>query len=173
MSAQILGKNMGFLDKFPRELAGGSKPAAASYALAPDRYAIHRQEAGEPAAGADHVLNEGKIAVFKGEAPISVAAVPGGKVSAVYTLTSGGSLAVPTGLVFVRLADGLDVTRQTEAFADAGYEVAERLDYAPNAVWLKARSGDIADALNGLDALKKLPNVESVEPQMLMESARR
>jgi len=45
--------------------------------------------------------------------------------------------------------------------------------YAPNAAWLRARSGEIADALAGTPALDALPDLEAVEPQMLMERARR
>lgn len=160
------------LARFPRQLAASSKPEAAIYTSVPDRFAVHRHQGGEKPPGAEYVFDDGKIAIFKGDTPPSAAAGDG-NVSAVYTLAQGGSLAVPSGLVFIRLADGLDVNENTEAFADAGYEVAERLAYAPNAAWLQARSGDIADALNGLEELRKLSNVESVEPQMLMESVLR
>lgn len=163
---------MDVLAKFPRKLAAGSKSRSQVYAAMPDRYAVHRKEPETATSGAEHLLGDGKIAVFKGE-PASISASADHKLSAVYTLNTGGTFAVPTGLVFVRLTDGVDINEQTKAFADAGYEVTERLAYAPNAAWLQARSGDIADGLNGIAALEKLSNVESVEPQMLMESVRR
>lgn len=53
------------------------------------------------------------------------------------------------------------------------YELVESLAYAPQAAWLRAPAGDIADALAGLPRLEQLPDVENVEPQMLMESVRR
>ena len=164
---------MDFLAKFPRKLAANSTAGAPSYELVPDLYAVHRKQAAGPADRAEYLLNDGKIAVFKLDAKGATSAAQDGKVSAVYTLVSGGSLAVPTGLVFVRFADGTEVKAREKELNNAGYEVTETLAYAPNAAWLQARSEDIADSLNGLAALAKLPNVEGVEPQMLMESARR
>ena len=55
----------------------------------------------------------------------------------------------------------------------AGYEMAQALDYAPHAAWVRARSGRIADALNGLRRLEAIPDVENVEPQMLTPRAAR
>ncbi len=164
---------MDFLAKFPRKLIAGSKAGGPSYELATDFYAVHRQRVDEHVEGAEQFLDDGKIAIFKLGPDGGTTAARHGKVSAVYTLVSGGSLAVPTGLVFVRFADGIDVNERKEELSKAGYEVTETLAYAPAAAWLKTRSEDIADALNGLAALERLPNVESVEPQMLMESARR
>ena len=126
-----------------------------------------------PAQLAELLLDDGKIAIFKVEANNSLSAGKAGTVGAVYRLTPGGSLAVPTGRIFIRFAEGLDVNSVKEELDNAGYEVTETLAYAQNAAWLQTRSGEIADSLNGLAGLKKLPNVESVEPQMLMESVRR
>lgn len=53
------------------------------------------------------------------------------------------------------------------------YELVESLAYAPQAAWLRAPSGDMADALAGLSRLEQLPDIENVEPQMLLESVRR
>lgn len=163
---------MDFLTKYPRKLAASSKAGAPSYTLVPELYAVHRQQV-EAGAQPEQLLNDGKIAVFKVEPNREPTTAVKDKVSPVYALTPGGSLAVPTGLVFIRLADGLDVNSIKEEVSNAGYKVTETLSYAPNAAWLQSRSEDIADGLNGLAALAKLPNVESVEPQMLMESARR
>jgi len=163
---------MDFIAKFPRKLPASAKADAPSYELVSDLYAVHRERAGL-AQGAELLLDEGKIAIFKVEANSSRSAAPEGNLSAVYRLTPGGSLAVPTGRIFIRFAEGLEVGASQEALSQAGYEVTETLAYAQNAAWLQTRSGDIADSLNGLAGLKELPNVESVEPQMLMESVRR
>lgn len=163
---------MDFLAKYPRKLAANSKEGAPTYTFVPGLYAVHRKQI-EAGTKPEYLLNDGKIAVFKVDSDRDVTTAEEGKVSPVYALTAGGSLAVPTGLVFIRLAAGLEVKALKDELSNAGYKVAETLAYAPNAAWLEPQSEDIADGLNGLAALEKLPNVESVEPQMLMESVRR
>jgi hypothetical protein len=74
---------------------------------------------------------------------------------------------VPTGLVFVRLADGARAEQRLTEFRAAGFDMARTLPYAPNAAWLKPRDADVARALGKLGALKKVPGVVHVEPQML------
>jgi len=63
-------------------------------------------------------------------------------------------------------------TRRKE-LARAGYEVVQLLVYAPQAAWVRARSGGIAEALTSIPALEALAEVENVEPQMLMKSTQR
>ena len=159
--------------KFPRKIEVSSRLGAQTYTLLPGYYAMHGKSAGNLATEAAYELNEGTITVFRGEPDQSKLETAGDKLTPVYALGQGGSPAVPTGLVFLRLADGATIDESTQEINEAGFEVAETLAYAPNAAWLRARSGDIADALNGLKALEKIPSVESVEPQMLMEAARR
>lgn len=161
---------MNILAGFPRQISVSSRSGAQSYTLVPDHYAIHGLPPGSPSPNAAYRLDNGTIAIHKGSPDHAVAQ---DRLSAVYALAPGGSLAVPTGLVFIRLAEGLDVRERSEEIKNAGYEMAETLTYAPNAAWLRPRSGSIADALAGLSELKKIPSVESVEPQMLMEGARR
>lgn len=158
---------------FPRQILVSSRPGSQTYTLMPGYYAIHGQQPGTPAPDAAYLFNEGTIAVFKGSPDQATVAPAPDKLSPVYTLLPGGSPAVPTGLIFIRLEEGVPVGERKDKIKGAGYEVAESLAYAPNAAWLRARSGNIADALAGLKALEKLPDVESVEPQMLMESGRR
>lgn len=164
-----MGANKDIFASFPQQLRVSSRPGAQTYSLMPDYYAIHGQQPGQSAPDAAYLLNDATIAVFKGSPD---AAAPN-KLSPVYTLVAGGSPAVPTGLVFIRFAEVVPVVERQEEIKKAGYEVTESLAYAPNAAWLRARSGNIAAALAGLEALEKLPDVESVEPQLLMESARR
>ncbi len=164
---------MDLLATFPKQIAVNSTEGAQNYRLIADHYAVHGRKSGEPAPDAAYVLGQGTIAVFEGSPVPATAAAAPEKLSAVYSLTPGGSPAVPTGLVFIRLAEGLAIAEREEAIKDAGYEVAETLPYAPNAAWLRSRSGGIADALAKLGSLEKILSVESVEPQMLMESVRR
>jgi len=119
------------------------------------------------------LLEDGAIAVFRGELDEAGMTVQSGALSAVYGLQPSGLLAVPTGRVFVRFAEGVKAESRRQEINRAGYELIESLSYAPHAAWLRARSGDIADALAGIPRLEQLPDVENVEPQMLMESVPR
>jgi hypothetical protein len=91
----------------------------------------------------------------------------------VYVLGSGGRIARPTGLVFVRFKIGVTPDDRARDIEDAGYEIEQTLDYAPEAAWVRAKTGDIADALHGISHLEKISDVENVEPQMLMRRSSR
>ena len=91
----------------------------------------------------------------------------------VYSLAKGGTLAVPTGLVFVRLAEGHKLDAHAAQFRAAGYEIAQPMAHAPNAGWLRAASSSVAASLSGLDRLAAIPGAENVEPQMLSQVARK
>ncbi|MEH2122025.1 hypothetical protein [Nostoc sp.] len=142
---------------------------AVSYTRKPGYYAIHYNQPKTVASGAVLHLNDGAIAVFPGEPNQSEQGI----VSPIYTLQPNGSLAVPTGLVFIRFAEDVDVESQREVINQAGYEVAQSLDYAPHAAWLRAQSGNIADAIAGIPQLEAIPKVENIKPQMLMEKGLR
>jgi len=163
---------MDILANFPQQIVVNSSAEQRTYKIALDLYAIHGRPK-SPAKNAAYVINEGEIAVFKGRPDQTTLVSELDKVSPVYALVPGGTPVVPTGLVFIRFAEGIAVNEHEEEIKNAGYEVAETLPYAPNAVWLRARSGSIADALTGLAKLEGIPSAESVEPQMLMEAARR
>ena len=55
----------------------------------------------------------------------------------------------------------------------AGYVIVRSLDYAPQAAWLKARTGKIEDALSGLGALELIADLVTIEPQMLIQKSSR
>lgn len=176
LMAEVRFQNDYFSD-YPQQIRAGTDKSAVSYIRKPGYYAVHDQQPGAVASGAILQLNDGAIAVFQGEPnepqnALQVASTQG-SVSPIYTLESNNSLAVPTGLVFIRFAEGVKVESRQDAIAQAGYEVAESLSYAPHAAWLKARSGKMVDALTGISQLEALPDVENVEPQMLMERALR
>ncbi len=156
-------------DDYPQRIRYGTERPEAVYARVPGYYAVHGRPSGAPAPGAVLLLEEQAIAVFEGEAE----GPPAATLTPVYALEPNGPLAVPTGRVFVRFAEGVDVETRRDALHRAGYEVAQRLAYAPQAAWLRAHSGEPAHALANIPALEALPDVENVEPQMLTEPARR
>ncbi|HEX8201918.1 MAG TPA: hypothetical protein VF590_15690 [Isosphaeraceae bacterium] len=143
-------------------------------------FAVHdlgrRQGRGQPAAD-DLVfeLEDDGIRVYRGEpeerSPGRQAAAPA--VTPVYGLGGPDSPAVPTGRVLVRFAEGIRIEDRRDQLAQAGYTLAEPLAYAPQAGWVRAASGGIAAALEGLPALAALPDVAHVEPQMLMPRSNR
>ena len=151
---------------YPPEIQVSSQQV--SYRLLSRYYAVHYSQPQAAASEAILQLNDGAIAVFSG-APHNVS----GTVSPVYTLSPNGSLAVPTGLIFIRFAEGVKVESHQADIKLAGYEIAETLAYAPNAAWLRAQSGQILAALLGIAKLEALADVENVEPQMLMASVGR
>ena len=158
-----------YFSEYPEQIRVGSGRTAVSYTRKPGYYAIHYNQPKTVASGAVLHLNDGALAVFPGEPNQSEQ----GTLSPIYTLQPNGSLAVPTGLVFIRFAEGIDVESQREVINQAGYEVAQSLDYAPHAAWLRAQSGNIADAIAGIPQLEAIPKIENIEPQMLMEKGLR
>lgn len=120
----------------------------------------------------DVITEDGQnaIAIFSGEPNSSIQETDyANTLIPVYALQNNGTLAVPTGLVFIRFADNIDIESQQVTINQAGYEIAQTFSYAPNAGWLRAKTGKIADALTEISQLTAIPNVESVEPQMLIE----
>lgn len=182
---------------YPQQLPASSDPNAAVYKRLPGFYAVHGWRAGTPGAEPVQTFEDGAIAIMQGEpdpdAPASdlvdATADPSDaaanatkatatqvKLSPVYAQQSGGaqgSMAVPTGRVFIRFADAVKIEDRETEISNAGYELDQKLAYAPNAAWLRARSGSIADALNDIAALQKLADVENIEPQLLMQASYR
>ncbi|MCC5607366.1 hypothetical protein LC612_11335 [Nostoc sp. CHAB 5834] len=161
-----------YFSEYPEQIRVGSDAyaelrlrTAVSYTRKPGYYAIHYNQPKTLVTGAILQLNDGKIAVFPGEPNQSEQ----GALSPVYTLQPNGSLAVPTGLVFIRFAEGIDVKSQREVINRAGYEIVESLPYAPHTAWLRSQLSNIADAIARISQLEAIPKVENIEPQMLME----
>jgi hypothetical protein len=162
------------LSKFPNEVRSRTPRPATVYTRLPDRYAVHGLRADRPPSEeAILAMGEGedRIEIFRGEAE-KQKNFPG-KVGPVYTLHPGGAPAVPTGRVFIRFKESVPVEARLQEIEQAGYEIVQRLEYAPHAAWLQARSGEIADALTEIPALERIADVENVEPQMLMQRANR
>jgi hypothetical protein len=158
---------------FPQQVRFGTERPSTLYARLPGFYAVHNRQPGTPAKEAVHLYNDGAIAVYKGTPENKEGEPSAGHLSPVYGLQPSGQMAIPTGLVFIRFKEGVTVESRRKEIEQEGYEIKESLSYAPNAGWLRTRSGEIADALKNIPALEKLPGVQNVEPQMLMASARR
>ena len=158
---------------FPQQVRFGTERPSTLYARLPGYYAVHNRKPDTPAPEAVQLFNDGAIAVYKGTPENKEGEPKAGHLSPVYGLQPGGQMAIPTGLVFVRFKEGVTAESRRKEIEEAGYEIKESLAYAPNAAWLRARSGELADALKNIPALEKLPDIQNVEPQMLMASARR
>lgn len=176
-----VSQKQGNFAAYPQQVTFGSESTPQVYAQEPNYYAVHsvQPEASEASeasqidtSDAIAVMEEESIAIFSGTPAarnLPLAAI----ISPVYTLQPSGSLAVPTGRVFVRFAENVSVESRQAAIQTVGYEIVEYLPYASHAAWLKARSGNIADALDNISQLMTLPDMENVEPQMLMQRSLR
>ncbi len=91
----------------------------------------------------------------------------------VYRSEPAGKLALPTGRVFLRCDEGDTAALHGDRFAGAGFVIDAVPGWAPHAAWLRAASGEPADALAGLEALRRLPGVAHVEPELLSARAPR
>jgi hypothetical protein len=157
--------------KYPSQIPVGTGRPESFYGRLAGYYAVHGRPPHAPAENAVSLFQEGTIAVFRGQPP-EERDRSSNPISPVYALRSGPP-AVPTGLVFVRFRDNVSAETCRNELDRAGYEIVQIPEYAPHAAWVRARSGEIAEALAGLSTLAELPDVENVEPQMLVESARR
>jgi hypothetical protein len=147
---------------FPERLRAGTERRDTYYTRVPGRYAVHQVA---DTAGAVMTLKEEGIAVYRGQPDAS----RGDKASLtpVYSLQPSGPLAVPTGQVFIRFAQGVDAASRRGDIERAGYEIVKTSSYTPHTAWLQSISGNVAHSLSNLHALESLPDVENVEPQML------
>lgn len=161
---------------YPREVRSRTQRPFVVYTPLPDHYAVHRRgREMPPSEDALSVISEGgaTIELFRGDVDERKRAASPGEIGLVYALQPGGAPAVPTGRVFIRFKEGVLADKRRREIEQAGYEIAQTIPYAPHAAWLLARSGEIVDALTGIQALEKIPDVDNVEPQMLMQRVSR
>jgi hypothetical protein len=153
---------------FPLHVRAGSGNAGV-FARRPDMHAV-RQTAGDSTDDAIARIPDGKrtLAVYKGDAPAARAAA---EVLPVYSAGPDGPIAVPTGRVFVRFAEGVRADERRDALTALGFEIERTMSYAKNAAWVSSADGGVAHALERLPQLESLPDVMHVEPQLLMERA--
>lgn len=181
------GKQRSFAE-YPQQVQFGVESAQRVYLQKPGYYAVHYAQpetaTSEDAETSPRVIDETAaaeaIAVMEEESIAVFSGSPSGRrnpsdavISPVYALQPGGSAAVPTGMVFVRFAENTSAVSHQDAISAAGYEIVEQPPYTPHAVWLRAQSGNIADSLQNLPQLMAIPDVENVEPQMLMQRSLR
>jgi hypothetical protein len=165
------------MPEFPHRLSVDNYRGAV-FEREPELYAVRQQEPASQDAATTRqeaspvaVVRDGAtsaFAVYRGQPGKEV---NDAEVRPVYSVGPDGPLAVPTGRVLVRLAKGMSPEARKQEFASAGYEIETTLPYAPSAAWLKPQHGGVAHALSNLDALGKMPGVDHVEPQLLMERA--
>lgn len=155
-------------DGFPQQISTGGSTALV-VEQKPGYFALH----GEPLPREKAVLlfEPERIAVLQGSPSPPLA--PTQAISPVYAPKGGESLAVPTGQLFIRFRQGATLSAHRAELEQAGYAIAQELDYAPEAAWLRARSGSIAGALDGVSRLRAIAAVERVEPQLLMQRVHR
>jgi hypothetical protein len=110
---------------------------------------------------------EDDLALYRGTPPDAVLSDQRLTVIPVYALSSDGPLAVPTGNIFLRYEESVDITTQREAIERAGYALPDALPYAPYSGWVRRSDGRIDEALAHMDALFRLPGIANVEPQMV------
>ena len=139
------------------------------YTLADDLIATHSAQR-----DADQTLlshEGGSIKIEPAEADVH--GVDAAAIGPVYRAAQGGGVAVPTGRALVRFGDGDEARRHADELSAAGFDLEQPLPYAPQAAWVRASSGLIADTLRGLAGLERLPGVRHVEPQLIREAGRR
>jgi hypothetical protein len=134
-----------------------------SYSRSDEWVAIPLAKDASPPANARFLLENDGIAVV----PKSPAVEAAEDVRPVYRIEPGGHPAVPTGRVFVRLREGEPANERNDDFARAGYVIENIPAWAPHTAWLRPASGGIVAALNGMERLRSLTDVENVEPQLL------
>ncbi|MEA5443328.1 hypothetical protein [Cyanobium gracile] len=156
------------VDAFPRQITVAG-PGSVLLAQKPGWTAVH----GEPLPQTNVIL------LFEPEAIAVLAGPPAGPlatgqaISPVYAQAASDELAVPTGALFLRVRQGERANDHRAALEQLGCRITSLPDHAPEAAWLRASSGSIADALGCLGRLRDLPGVESVEPQLLRRRAHR
>lgn len=168
----MTGQNPAF-DHYPQQVQQSVEQPGSRYVQQAGFFAIHDATATSLPGDAIMTLNDDTIAIFAGDPQTKRDLAPGAEISPVYALQPGGSMAVPTGSVFIRFSEGTVATEQAEVIRAAGYEIVDSPIYAPHAAWVRARSGRIADALAGVAQLQTIPGMVNVEPQMVMQRGQR
>lgn len=91
----------------------------------------------------------------------------------VYTnATNEHDAGIATGKVFVRLRSSMRLDEFVTELAECGCKLERVLSYAPQAGWVVA-SDTSASALNAIETLQALPDVEHVEAQVLRFAERK
>lgn len=149
------------MSEFPKRIELESAGRRSAYTLRDDLYAEHDWN-GAAAPAPLLAFPDARVAVFSGSRR--------GRMP-VYASEPGGGLAIPTGTVWVRFADGVDAQSRAADLEQVGFRIERVPKYAPNGAFVKA--AEPALALTHLDDLRALEGVVLVEPQMLSQASSR
>jgi hypothetical protein len=103
----------------------------------------------------------GQVQVIYGEPPA------GSPTVGVYSPAGSPTWAVPTGRLFVRVAQGKRISAHRDAIEAAGFGIEKIPDFAPHSARVVALSGNPADALSRIERLTAVPGIVHVEPELL------
>jgi hypothetical protein len=170
----IVGRKESLISGFPEKLKRSTSSPELVYRISKEHYAVRGSSAPrEPESPVFTLATDTgeRIAVCRGDPTGRRELSEHAIITAVYSEPSSGGVVVPTGLVFVRFRDSIKAESKRQALERAGYRLVKLLAYAPNAAWVEAVSGDIAEALRNIGRLEELDAVENVEPQLLSKRA--
>jgi hypothetical protein len=158
---------------YPGKIKASTQRGDLWYARLHGLYAVHGPIPSQCSVEIVSVIEEGKLVVCRGDptklpAPCDLPAI-----TPVYALGQSDVPAVPGGLILVRFSDHVQADSQRNALLQIGFVIDRVLPYALQAAWVRSAENDIAAALRGISELEALPEVVNVEPQMLMQAARR
>jgi len=83
-----------------------------------------------------------------------------------------GALCVATGRVWVRLTEGVELSKRASELESRGFTIESVAGHAPHAGWV-VHPGGVGDALRHYTELGSVTDCELFEPQLLRSSARR
>lgn len=151
---------------YPRRISAALQHPQSVYTLMDGYFAVRGPIPPHPALSLAATL-EDDLALYRGTPPDAVLSDRRLTVLPVYALSSNGPLALPTGRIFLRYKESIDITTQRDAIERAGYSLTGALPYAPDSGWVERSNGRMDEALAHMDALFRLPGISNVEPQML------
>lgn len=157
------------MTKFLREFTIATSPVATRYLLADGYIATPKSAAVAARLQIEYCFEDEDICVCRAGQGSEIENLGTGQIAPVYRIGERGSLAVPTGRVFVRFEERTTLESHRQEIERAGFVIQQALPYAPQASWLQPKSGHITDALQDFPKLTRLPGIQTVEPQMLMQ----
>jgi hypothetical protein len=161
------------MSNFPLEVYVATSSRPTRYTLAEDYFVVSGEDVGDADLSVEFHIEDGDLMVCRMPTEPTSLATFSSPAGPVYRLKEHGSLAIPTGRVFVRFSEHTKFENHRMDIKRYGFKVDQILSYAPHAGWVKPNSGEIAEALSRFEELKQIPGVAAVEPQMIMQSQQR
>ncbi|HMS82461.1 MAG TPA: hypothetical protein PKD12_02275 [Nitrospira sp.] len=158
---------------FPDTFRIMTTPAPRRYTRQADLYAVHGPLPSQLRPDIEYTIEEDVLTICRGALPPS-ADLPGTvMLTPVYRLEPHGPLAVPTSRIYVRAKEGTSLEDHRTQLANLGYAIVEVPAYAPHTAWVQATTRDVGTSLQHFEQLTTLPDVEHVEPELLMKRSQR